>query len=359
MSKKIPQKKTDLLIIGESASAAVLAILAGTKKSVVTGKKVYFLSNNIASVDDTKIFFKSAIVLTEPTSELASSPLSIPMLLTESTGKGETVIIGSENTAIKKSIQISERHKVSIVCPGATILNTHDKAVQEVVSRYLKKLKITVLDGHSVVSSRPSERGTYDLVIEKDGMPKRLSVDTVYAEPIDKYLEDFGSQNLGKVGKSKYTPGMIAAKISKNILVVYDNQDISIETARRILGLAVSRKISSIALPTHNVFLSSDIMYFSIGMLEQEFDSSHHAYKRSVVAVPTQGREFKSFVKVTTSMSGKVLGICGVLPTAKLDPSLLYPVVDRGQGIQELLRTIYCGHPLAKTFIEIAKELGK
>jgi hypothetical protein len=350
-------KKTTIAVIGSGkVYASVQAILTHDKVPYMAGADIHFLSASEAVVDGFRVQADRFLVLSPAHKADLSGTNRLPVSDSALNLAASTLFVGDGQDTVLGALSRTGMSSNKIVSTSAYILPSHDKAVQEVIGNYLRKQKVDLLLDHSALSTTKNLDGRYTTVVEKSGHPTHIKSDVVFEERLAPSKTAYGFENIGIQNPETYfEPGV--HRVSKRItLLICQNPTYTLTQVGRLVKFALSKSSRLLTMPRVQIASTSELKFFTIGEPEQTFDSTHLAYKRSVVAIRSE-TDYRCFVKVITSMRGNILSISGVVSSEMLDPEILIPPVSNASKYTCLLDIFNTNHKLARTFIEVCAEL--
>jgi pyruvate/2-oxoglutarate dehydrogenase complex dihydrolipoamide dehydrogenase (E3) component len=361
----IAQKFTDVVLIGRGDSIETI-------KQIISyqNKKTYkhysptgyrFISSNTVATDGEKISAKKFLILLpkiyttrkfETHSNYPQQYNSLDQLL-QTPAKSVTVI-GSDEYAVRGCLMLAKTGALTyLICEQESLLSAYDMTVQNIVERYIKKRGIHVSKGISVLSLEPSD-SIVSIICEQSGKPLRIASEQLFISPEATYQYDIGLENVqnGFI----FDPKKQLQYASKNILIALEDDNIGLDSLYKVAHSLISNKTTTASYAPRNIYVSDTLNFFSIGLLEQEFISTHLSYKKIVVKVQSTDKSVQWFMKVLASTNGSIIGIHGVLPFKYQNTDMLVSLVENRTHISDLKKYFLIHDELRESFVELIGE---
>lgn len=365
MMKKVrPKKQSDVVLIGAGPLIeSIKNILGHSGCSVIMlpdAESVYFLSRRVIVYAGERIAAKRFFIVlpnqrTVPV--LRGLDTTSYITLGEETNfsqSGKVLIVGGHELAVNAAMSASTtKSEVHMAYPSETLLVNYDVSVQEVVTRYLRKQKVGLFSAHTPIASRTKNNKT-NLLTKTNESTRELECGTLYIEPNETSSNDMGLSKLG-VHIAEINNTVLS---SKNLTIIDGERLItSIDDAQQYAKVLLGKRASSPSLVQDNQFTALGVRLFSFGILEQNFIDTHIGYNKSISKLTIPGIDITGFIKVVTSLTGKIVGVSGILPIgySGID-TFRFAVKDRLK-ISALAKQISVEDPLRSSYLEIFREL--
>lgn len=325
--KQVIAKQTQCIIYGDSDYARFIfaRLKEKTKDITLLGKndELRFVAGNVASINGTKTSFKKALV------ELPTQAQPLPLKSAKS-----VVVVGVESSSVVNVLDnLTAGKDITLLVSGSTLVPSHDSAVQDVMQRYFKKMKVTIHYETDVLSVNIKDQ-KYFIVAEHKGQPKRMVSDRLITEEVLEKV-DYGLENA--VSKVELHSSDRSHSLNESIAVLKLEQQLSLADVDTIVGYMCGRRsIFAIDTPRTQIHSAGGVSFFSIGLVEQAVTGAHTGYRKSVIKLPRPNPSSPTyFIKILASINGRILGISGIAKQDTLDIDLLYHFVSTKVRIKD------------------------
>jgi len=347
--KQVITKQTQSIVYGDSDYARFIFVRLKdkVKDTILLGHadELRFIETNIASVNGVKTRFKKALV------ELPSNHNPVQTNSTKS-----VVIVGSDPYSVSNVLTyIGTAESITLIIHGNNLLPTHDSAVQDVMQRYFKKMKIKLHFETDVLSVLVKDHKHYTIA-EHKGQPKRFASDALITEPTQ-VIVDFGLENTKPVNNDHNSDK--SCSLNKNIGLLKTDQPLSLADVDTIVEFMSGSKNSFVInTPYTQIHSSGGVSFFSIGLTEQSVTSAHTGYRKSIIKLPGIHPDSPTyFIKILASISGRLLGISGITKEDTLDLDLLYHFVAVKVRVLDAKKALSVTTPYAASLHEALDSL--
>jgi hypothetical protein len=353
----VAYKKTTVTVIGIGRTySCILNILAASGVHYIAGANIHFVSSFQAVVDGYRVVSDYFLIINSP-AVMRTNPAAVRQNSASYSNEvgGDILLVGASDSEIDIALTQDQKHRFVVATSEESILPSHDMAVQEVLTRYLHKQGVAVYTAYNVLPTVRSTSNTLETIIEKSGSPKKILSTAVYEHKIPKPT-DIGTANISSVVALPDTCSIVR-KLAPHITKINDtNTTYPLSQLRTIVEFALSTRKKTLLVTPSQISGGGGLKYFTLGEPEQKYYSTNLGYKRSIVPIRSEV-EYRCFLKVITSLSGVIIGISGVIEEGMIDPSMFANLISSGAKSTELMDVVDSKNKLAKTVIEVCKEL--
>jgi len=359
-----PKRQSDIILVGSGPLVdAVQSILVSDGRKVLhlpDTTRAHFINKSVIVYDGEKIAGKRFLVVMPTSKEipnLKGIELTEYVVIGESEiadTKGEILIVGSGDSSVRTAMELAERGQyVSMVYQSESLLESYDISVQDVVTRYLRKLKVKLLPGHTPLASVTKSKTTY-LLTKNGKTSKKLSCTTLLIEPSEVADLDIGISNYCEFVSDLTEPVVI----ENNLVLVNDEHVVtSLSDARVYAKILEGKRVSKPSTVSENRASVQGVEYFSFGVREQNFLDTHIGYKKSIAKITIAGSDVTGYIKVIVSLKRRIVGISGVVNSGYPGIELLRYAVKNHVKVDDLTKLIDVDDQMIHAYHEIYREV--
>lgn len=364
--KDIVTKQLSAVVLGNSQTSRLLFALLKerVKDSLLVGfdEDFHLLSPHIASINGVKTRIKN-IAIEKRHDPIVPAIEGVETIGVKQKGDEQTVlIIGAGTQGVVEAInRIGIGVKIILVDTNNPILATYDSSVQEVINRYLKKHGVRVLTDTNVLSTIYRDEKNF-VVAEQNGSPKRLIADSVVTKCGHNW-KSYNEYGLSNVASEETLSGLAKSHsveiLTGDIILLPDNKTLTLSEAENIVDFLCGKKIRKWVSSPHLAYgHSNGISFFSFGMLEQSMPMAHTGYRKSVIKLRNTSDDTPTyFIKLITTVNGRIIGISGVVAKDSFDLDYLEYAVHKKIKTQDMKNFIRLNTPHAFALYEAIDSL--
>jgi hypothetical protein len=269
-----------------------------------------------------------------------------------------TVIGDHKDTLVVASSLALQGFNVTCIDLNNESLRDFDISVSEVLERHLKKNVVRHVTNSPILSIGKTNNQCV-VICDKNGMPLRITADLVVCSFKESWHDEVGLINLESKRSDPPTHNFrLSSKISDNAVLMNPHGAYSlhdIELASKFLSGKRSFKITTLHAAE---LITQSFSLFTFGIREQDVVETHVAYKKSVVRLPAQSDRHPTFyIKMLCSLSGKIVGICGIVPSELYSKDLFMACVNNNVTLRQFASMVGSDSPLGKTYLELIHNL--
>lgn len=366
--KRVAQKYTDIALVGQGTAISLIKkILSFQSKLTYThhdGRNSRFVSANTMVLGGEKVSAKRFLVVLPARQKVHAFTVVGNQPLATDIGEDiedvakSTCIIGNDPLAVSKSLALaSGGSEVTLLTESPALLDGFDTTVQDMVERHLKKQGVNVVKAVNILSLEPSGNSAH-VTVETGGASKRISTERLVIVPETTYSMDIGLGNISSNLDHIDTKDVIT-KIDDFTLLMKDTHNLELSSVYKIVDFLKGKASTDFTTTRRLVHVSDGLTFFSIGIVEQDYFSTHLNYKKSLIKVQSSSASsVRGFMKVLTSTHNKIIGIHSVLPFEYQNIDLLIDLVERGGSVSDLRNSCLVDDQLTSTYVEILGDLG-
>jgi|GEM_PF-5517489 len=359
-----PKRQSDIVLVGSGPLVdAVQSVLASSSRKVLhlqDASRAHFLKKGVVVYDGEKIAAKTFLVVMPMANDIPSlkgveqTEYRVIGQDDLTTLKGNILIVGGGELAVRSAMQLAESgQNVTMVYQQESLLDAYDISVQDVITRYLRKIKVKLLPGHTPLASVTKSKVTY-LLTKNGKTSKKLSCTTLLLEPSEANIPDIGLANYGEFSEGIDEPVVI----QNNLVLVNDERVItSLSDARVYAKILEGKRSARPSTVTENRSTMQAVEYFSFGVLEQNFLDTHIGYKKSIAKIAIPGSDITGYLKVIVSLKRRIVGISGVVSSNYAGIELLRYAVKNHVRVDDLTKLIDVDDALIHAYHEIYREV--
>jgi hypothetical protein len=359
-----PKRQSDIILIGKGPLVdAVGSILTNARGKVIKLpeiEKAHFISKGVLVYDSERIAGKRFLLVMPKLKKIPDikgielTEFSELGKLEEKPVKDDVTIIGCAELAVSTAMELAaEGRSVTMIYPTESLLPAYDISVQDVISRYLRKMKVKLLPQHSVLAS-VTKSGTTYLLAKNGKVSKKLSCTTLYIEPSETTIYDIGLDNYSEFSGDISEP----VTSEKELLIINSGQLImSLDDARTYARVLEGKRTKKPTIVAEKRARALEVEYFSFGVLEQDFIDTHIGYRKSIAKITLPNSDVTGYIIVIASLKQKIVGISGVVSHDYAGIELLRFATKNNIKVKDLARLIDIDDPLIGAYQEMYREL--
>ncbi|MCA9347599.1 NAD-binding protein [Candidatus Saccharibacteria bacterium] len=343
MSKKRSTLKYfDVILIGDDPFLNLLDSILKTYKVTThrySGREFNFIDGTNVAIEGTRMSADGiAVSFRNPQIEKVKSR--------------HTVVSGNDTNSVATALRlVNSGAKVTLMSYESLVLPKYDISVQKMMTKLLAKRAVRVIHGAEIIKTDYDQLNKITRILgEFEGRPIRLSADYFYQQKSDEV-------DVSVFKKCNVADDMVSI-FDDRVALLSKSHKLTIEESFR-LARFLAKKGSWKKSGANRYFeLDDNISFFSIGINEQDYESTHLGYRSSLVKVNVPGDGSSAwFIKLLTSRDRHIIGAHGILPYRYENLDLLISLVEQHAHVDKLKASCLISDKLSKEYIELINNL--
>jgi len=194
-----------------------------------------------------------------------------------------TCIIGSDTRAVEQCLRFAIPGSHTTLLAEAPLLEEYDMTVQDVIERHIKKQGVDIVTNTAILSIEPSGNYVHTTLAE-DGKPRRISSDRIVIVPERFYSYDLGLGNLSDDDIEETTHDAVS-KVAKNTLLIKNTPALELSVVYKAVDFLNGRSDVDFSTTKRRIYSTDKLTFFSLGIVEQDYFSTHVSYIKSICKV--------------------------------------------------------------------------